>query len=196
MDSDNYNNDFYNSYADEFDKIPFGETLTEIIPKYLRVPNHILEIGSGAGALAKWLTDKGHTVICLEPAAKAAARAQNKGLEVVITRFQDYMTNERFDAIIAISSLIHIPREDIPNQLQQIHKMLTSGGVAIITFLIGDHEGPEDPTQKGKLRFFSKFTVEKIESLVTKDFLILESREIEVSKMNQSFLLLALTGKR
>ena len=90
-------------------------------------------------------------------AKKAAEKAKEKGLEVLETRFQDFHSNEKFDFIIAISSLIHIPRNDIPNQLNRISSFLKKEGLAFITFLEGTEEGYDDPTQIGNQRFFSKF---------------------------------------
>jgi len=47
------NNEFYNEYAESFDKIPFEDVLTRLILNYLPTTGcNILEIGSGAGALA------------------------------------------------------------------------------------------------------------------------------------------------
>lgn len=65
MNRDLINNEFYNAYADNFDKIPFDETLKPLVLKYLPEAGcDILEIGSGAGALALWLTTLGHQVTC------------------------------------------------------------------------------------------------------------------------------------
>lgn len=51
MTIDLINNEFYNTYADSFDKIPFEDLLISLILKYLPVvPCDVLEIGSGAGA--------------------------------------------------------------------------------------------------------------------------------------------------
>ena len=57
MNIDEMNNEFYNTYTDSFDKIPFDEILLPLALKYLPKEDcDILEIGSGAGALALWLT--------------------------------------------------------------------------------------------------------------------------------------------
>lgn len=79
MDLDYINQEFYNAYADCFDKIPFEEILTKLVLKYVTKSNcQILEIGSGAGALALWMTILGHNVTCIEPAEKPADIARKK----------------------------------------------------------------------------------------------------------------------
>jgi hypothetical protein len=50
MSIDIINNEFYNAYADSFDKIPFEDILIPLFLKYLPASDgDILEIGSGAG---------------------------------------------------------------------------------------------------------------------------------------------------
>lgn len=193
MNIDLLNNEFYNGYADSFDKIPFEDTLIPLILKYLpSFPCDILEIGSGAGALALWMSKHGHHVICVEPAEKLAKKAIEKGLNVYEMRLQDFYVGQKFDSVIAISSLIHIPRSEITAQLQKISQLIKPGGVAFISFIEGDGEGYEDPTGKGKNRFFSKFTKDKLSILLLTYFSITEIHKIKVKEMSQNFFLTAL----
>ncbi len=193
MNIDLMNNEFYNTYADSFDKIPFDEALIPLILKHLPVSRcDILEIGSGAGALASWMSKLGHNVICIEPAEKPAKKATEKGLDVRLMRFQDFSIIQKFDGLFAISSLIHIPRSDTPLQIQKMSQLLKREGVAFVSFIEGDCEGYEDPTGKGKNRFFSKFTQDELNILLSSYFSIIEIHRIEVKKMNQSFFLMVL----
>ncbi len=187
------NNEFYNSYAENYDKIPFGETVTKLFLKYLPQKQcQVLEIGSGAGALALWMTHLGHEVICIEPAKKPAILAQKKGLQVYEVRFQDFVSAKKFDAVVAISSLIHIARSEMAEQIRRLSELLMPEGIAILSFLEGDSEGYEDPTKTTKKRYFSKFSQEELSKLLTPYFSIIEMQRIEVKKMNQFFLLMVL----
>jgi 2-polyprenyl-3-methyl-5-hydroxy-6-metoxy-1,4-benzoquinol methylase len=193
MTIDLINNEFYNTYADNFDKIPFEDVLIPLILKYLPAFRcDILEIGSGAGALASWLSKLGHNVTCIEPAEKPAKMAIEKGLNVCLIRFQDFFTCQTFDSIIAISSLIHITRSEMTLQVQKILQLLKPGGIALVSLIEGNCDGYEDPTGKGKKRFFSKFTQDELNVLLSSYFSIIEIHKIEVKKMNQSFFLMAL----
>lgn len=69
---------------------------------------------------------------------------------------------------------------------------ILSGRIAFVSFIEGDCEGYEDPTGKGKNRFFSKFTQDELNTLLLPYFSIIEIHKIEVKKMNQSFFLMAL----
>lgn len=193
MSIDLTNNEFYNAYADSFDKIPFDGVLIPLILKHLPAFRcAILEIGSGAGALASWLSKLGHNVTCIEPAEKPAKKAIEKGLNVCLMRFQDFSVCQKFDSIIAISSLIHIPRSEMTLQVQKILRLIKPAGIAFVSFIEGDCEGYEDPTGKGKNRFFSKFTQDELNILLSPYFSIIEIHKIEVKKMNQSFFLMVL----
>jgi 2-polyprenyl-3-methyl-5-hydroxy-6-metoxy-1,4-benzoquinol methylase len=190
---DSINNEFYNEYADSFDKIPFEEKLTDLLLKYVSKPkSQVLEIGSGAGALAKWMTKLGHNLTCIEPAEKAAVIARKRGLKVFVKRFQDFYPDTKYDIILAISSLIHIQRSEIPSQLKKISESLQKNGVVFATFIEGEGEGYEDPTGKGKKRFFSKYSESELQELLSPYFSIIECEKIDVKKMNQSFFLMVL----
>lgn len=196
MNLDHINREFYNAHADSFDKIPFEDVLTKLALRYVTKPNsQILEIGSGAGALALWLTNLGHNVTCIEPAEKPAEIARAKGLKVHRIKFQDFQTDQKFDYVFALSSLIHIPRGEVPLQLKRIAELLTHDGLAFVSFIEGSGEGYEDPTNKGKLRYFSKFSETEVKEILARYFSILEVHKIEVRRMNQLFWLFALKPK-
>src|ERR1700733_11900699 len=186
MDLDYVNQEFYNAYADCFDKIPFEEILTKLVLKYVTKSNcQILEIGSGAGALALWMTSLGHYVTCIEPAEKPADIARKKGLKVHTIKFQDFQVEQKFDYVLAISSLIHIPRVEMPLQMRKISELLEKEGLAFVSFIEGVGEGYEDPTNKGKMRYFSKFSETELKETLGLYFSIIEVHKIEVRKMNQ-----------
>lgn len=187
------NNEFYNTFADSFDKIPFEDVLIPLILKYLPATRcDILEIGSGAGALALWMSKLGHNVTCIEPAEEPAKKATEKGLNVCQMRFQDFPVSQEFDSIIAISSLIHIPRSEMPSQIQKMSQLLKADGIAFVSFIEGDCEGYEDPTGKGKNRFFSKFTLDELNTLLSPFFSVIDIHKIGGKRINQPFHLMVL----
>lgn len=185
---DDINRNFYNTSGDSFDKIPFEPILTDLLLKYT-VGNEILEIGSGAGALASWLTEQGCTVACVEPAQELAEKVKAKGLEVYPITIQNFYSDRRYDAIIAISSLIHVSKADFPIQIQKIAKLLKSNGLFFVSLIEGENEGLEDPTGVGKLRYFSKWIESEVDAILSPYFILLENHKIHRKKMNCTFLL-------
>lgn len=193
MSIDLLNNEFYNANADTFDKIPFEDILIPLIINYLpKTYCNILEIGSGTGALAFWMANQGKNITCIEPAEKPAKKARAKGLNVIQTRFQDFSVNRKFDGIIAISSLIHISRAEMPSQIKKMSQLLMHAGIAIVSFMEGDCEAYEDPTEKGRNRFFSKFTQEELSDLLSPYFITIENHKIHGKRINQSFFMMVL----
>lgn len=94
-------------------------------------PLRILDFGCGPGRDLKALTDLGHVAIGLEGAERFAAMARNfSGCEVWQ---QDFLTlnlpSESFDGIFANASLFHVPRQELPRVLGELHATLRPGGV-------------------------------------------------------------------
>lgn len=102
---------------------------------------------------------------------------------------------QKFDYVLAISSLIHIPRVEMPLQMRKISKLLEKEGLAFVSFIEGVGEGYEDPTNKGKMRYFSKFSETELKETLGLYFSIIEVHKIEVRKMNQLFLIFVLKQK-
>lgn len=180
-------NHFYNHYSEFFDHIPFDKILPSLLQKY-KIGNKVLEVGSGAGALAEWLTQQGCLVTCVEPAEKLAYKARNRGLKVIQTTIQDFQTEESFDSVIAISSLIHVPKEEFPIQIEKLRKILVPNGLFFVSLIEGTGEGLEDPADVGKERYFAKWTKEEL-AIVLSSFELIEDHHIPVKRMKCDFIL-------
>ena len=191
------NNEFYNSHADAFDKMPFEDRLPELFLTYAKKLNgkKVLEIGAGGGAFAFWMMQHGFSVTCLEPAKALAEKIRSKSgsLKVYTKTIQEFQTDEKFDSIVAISSLIHISKKELPVQINKIAGFLKPDGFLFVSFIEGDSEGYEDPTGRGKMRYFSKYSEDELNRLFAPYFSILDMHTILVKKMNQSFFLLVLS---
>ncbi|HSW85986.1 MAG TPA: class I SAM-dependent methyltransferase [Rhabdochlamydiaceae bacterium] len=185
---DEVNRDFYNSSGDSFDKFPFETILPDLLMKYHK-GDEVLEIGSGAGALAAWLARIGHKVTCIEPAQKLAERAEAKGLKVHCLNIQNFHTEHQYDMVIAISSLIHVPKIQLPLQIEKIVTLLKPQGIFFVNFIEGKTEGFEDPTNAGKMRFFSKWDEKELDLFLSRYFDVLEKHRIYSKKMDCTFLL-------
>lgn len=188
MDIDKINTNFYNTYASDFDHIPFKKVLPTLLDKYL-TGDQILEVGIGTGKLASWLQNKGFEVTCIEPAKKLADIARNNGLQVHLSTLQNFDADTSYDSVIAISSLIHIPKGEIPAQLEKIAKFLKPQKVFFMSVLLGKTSGLEDPTNLGQVRYFSKWEENEIRLLLSKYFVELESHQIHSRSMDRTFLL-------
>jgi len=187
-DIEKVNSDFYNQSGNSFNAIPFEPILPQLLQKY-NIGHQLLEIGSGPGALAVWLKDLGFQVTCLEPAKILAEMAVKRGLDVHQLTIQEFDTDLQYDCIIAISSLIHVPKKELPAQIQKIAHLLKPQGMFIVSFIEGEDEGLEDPTRVGKLRYFAKWNESDLDHLLSPYFNLLEGHKIYNKKMDRTFLL-------
>lgn len=185
---DELNCEFYNTSEESFDKIPFDTLITDLLTKY-QIGKHVLEIGSGAGALAAWLTAQGVDVTCVEPAQALAQKAVERGLKVYPTTLQSFIPDRAYNSVIAISSLIHIPKAELPVQLEKIADMLTGTGYCIVSFIEGVGEGLEDPTQIGKMRYFARWNESELNELFSPRFSLLETHQRFVKRMDCTFII-------
>jgi len=94
-------------------------------------PFSILDLGCGPGRDLKAFADLGHEVIGLEGAARFAEMARAySGCEVWQQDFlQLDLPPERFDGVFANAALFHVPRQELPRVLRELHATLKPQGV-------------------------------------------------------------------
>lgn len=188
MNIDALNSDYYNNSKSAFDRIPCSRLLLPLLLSY-KISGKVLEIGSGPGALALWLKEQGCDVTCIEPALEFAKIVASRSLKVFNCTLQEFDENETYDHVVAISSLIHIPKKELPLQIEKIASKLQKGGLFFVTFMKGENEAYEDPTSQGRLRFFAKWKEEELQELLSPYFKLLESHAIDQKNMDRTFFL-------
>lgn len=191
---DEINSDFYNTCGDVFDKIPFETTLTDMLLKY-KIKGEVLEVGAGPGTLAAWMEEHGCKVTCLEPAQEFVKKVLAKGLRVFPLSIQQFQTEQQYDSVIAISSLIHVPKVELPSQIRKIAKFLKPNGMFFVSFIEGETEGLEDPSKMGKMRYFARWSEKELDALLSTYFVLLENTKIFNQRMDRNFILRAYSLK-
>lgn len=94
-------------------------------------PYTILDLGCGPGRDLKALTERGHVAVGLEGSARLAAMARShSGCEVWQ---QDFLKLDlpagRFDGVFANAALFHVPTQELPRVLRELHAALKPRGV-------------------------------------------------------------------
>jgi cyclopropane fatty-acyl-phospholipid synthase-like methyltransferase len=105
-----------------------------ILLDHARGGMRLLDLGCGTGVTStKRLTDVYRvTAVDISPAnAKAAARALPKAQVICADMTQLAFPPESFDAISAFYSLIHIPREDLPEFFGRVTRWLRPRGLFV-----------------------------------------------------------------
>jgi SAM-dependent methyltransferase len=126
----------YNARAESFRAGTIDHDVSQNISALLRhieapPPFTILDFGCGPGRDLHAFAQLGHRAIGLEGAEQFVAMARTySGCEVW---HQDFLglqlPPEYFDGIFANASLFHVPMQELPRVLQQLHSALKQGGV-------------------------------------------------------------------
>lgn len=160
----------YDNRAYLWDRFPFPETLPQYVVQYApkQLGNRVLDVGSGAGILAKWLQEQGFDVLCLDPSPEMVRRCKEKGLLVMQGTLQNFRADGKFAMIFAILSLIHVPKAQFDDQIKHLADLLPEKGILFLGMLEGKgeklSEGPDYP------RFFAYYSEEEIGKIVSQEF--------------------------
>jgi SAM-dependent methyltransferase len=110
--------------------------------KYIETapPFELLDLGCGPGRDLRTLTALGHRVTGLEGAPQLAAMARaNSGCEVLEQSFLALdLPSSHFDGVFANAVLFHVPSQELPRVLKDLHTTLKPGGVLFSSNPRGD----------------------------------------------------------
>jgi SAM-dependent methyltransferase len=145
---------YYEKRAEEFRAGTRDHDVSQNIASMLRHiegkrPCVILDFGCGPGRDLKTLAGLGHTAIGLEGAAAFVAMARAAtGCEVWQQDFLKLdLPGQYFDGIFANASLFHVPSQELPRVLRQLHAALKPGGVL---FSSNPHGKNEEGWNRGR----------------------------------------------
>lgn len=139
--------DHYHKRADAFWEGTCHHDVEQNIEALLRhirgaPPFAILDFGCGPGRDLAAFVRRGHHAIGLEgaPASAELARA-NSACEVWQQDFLRLdLPESRFDGVFANASLFHVPRQELPRVLRQLHATLKPQGVLFSSNPRGDNQ--------------------------------------------------------
>jgi SAM-dependent methyltransferase len=135
----------------------------------------LLEIGSGPGRDAKFFKDQGLDVVCIDLSPEMVKRCQAKGLTAYVMDVGDlqFPTN-RFDAIYALNSFLHLAKTEMPAVLRRIAVLLKPNGLFFLGLYGGeDFEGIWEKEWCTPRRFFSFYGDDDLRQIVGATFEIL-----------------------
>jgi SAM-dependent methyltransferase len=137
----------YHQRAEEFRKGTCDHDVTQNIAALLRhlrgqFPFTILDFGCGPGRDLKTFTGLGHMVIGLDGARSFVEMARaDSGCMVWQQDFlQLDLPAAYFDGIFANASLFHVPTQELPRVLRQLHATLKPQGVLFCSNPHGDNQ--------------------------------------------------------
>lgn len=142
----------YNQRADDFREGTRKHDVSQNIAALLRhiraqAPYTILDLGCGPGRDLQTFSRLGHQAIGLDGAEKFVAMARSESACPVWQ--QDFLNldlpSRYFDGVFANASLFHVPSQELPRVLRQLHAALKPDGVLFCSNPHGhDEEGWHD----------------------------------------------------
>jgi SAM-dependent methyltransferase len=157
---------------------------TDLILQSLPDGADVLELGCGAGgpttqALSARLTLTG-VDLSAHSIELARARVPNATfLHVDMTALE--FEPERFDAVVAFFSIIHVPRAEQTALLAQIARWLRPGGLFVATLGARATEDGYEEDWLGAPMYWSHFDAETNQRLVEEAGLVIESATLETA---------------
>ncbi len=137
----------YNRHADDFREGTRGHDVSQNIEALLQAiegepPFAILDFGCGPGRDLKAFAELGHRATGLEGAARLAEMARAHGGGDVWR--QDFLKldlpDKHFDGVFANAALFHVPSQELPRVLLQLHATLKPRGVLFSSNPHGQNE--------------------------------------------------------
>lgn len=132
----------YESNRDLFD---VGEIFNEFYAGLSLDNGHLLDLGCGAGEpFARWFIERGWQVTGVDFSSQmlelaACSAPEMKTILADMTEV-DFPENS-FEAVIAVYSLFHVPRENHPQLFQNIQRWLRPDGQVLFTYATQKYTG-------------------------------------------------------
>lgn len=157
---------YYNTHAQSFNQSTLNVDFTAIQNKFLdKLPAGalILDFGCGSGRDTRYFLDQGYRVEAIDGSEELCRLAgEYTGIEVKCMLFQELQDTDRYDAVWACSSILHLTYDDLISVLEKIARALKDKGLLYTSFKYGTEEGERNG------RYFTDMTEEKLTGLLEK----------------------------
>ena len=156
MMNENKTLEYYNKNADNFAKttinVDFYETqnrFSTLLPEH----GYILDFGCGSGRDTKYFLEQGFYVDATDGSEEMCHIASNyTGIQVRRLLFEELDENKKYDGIWACASILHLPKKQLREVLENMYAALKSEGWIYTSFKYGEFEGERNG------RYFTDFT--------------------------------------
>jgi SAM-dependent methyltransferase len=178
---------YYDEHARELSDRYESADMSHIYDLLLRhLPRNasVFEIGGGTGRDAAYLVSAGYDVTSVDASAAIVGTAvalhpelRGRVHNVAFPLPENsHLLARRYDAVISIAVLMHVPDDDLPRFASQVRRLLKDGGVFVLSVSTGRVIGEEHRDGGGRL--FRERGPAEIVSLFEEQGLILQtSRE-------------------
>lgn len=157
---------YYNNNAHLFTEGTVNVDFTSTQNKFLdKLPSgaSILDFGCGSGRDTKYFHEMGYEVEAIDGSEELCRFASEySGVEVKHMLFQELSEEEKYDAIWACSSILHLSYEELVDVMFKMAVALKTNGIIYTSFKYGEFEGEKNG------RYFIDMTEERFRNLLEK----------------------------
>lgn len=140
----------------------------------------LLEIGAGHGRDSLFFQNQGVDVAAIDLSPAMVALCQQKGISTQVMDMTALaFPSQSFDAVYALNSFLHLSKQEFPAVLENVHRVLQSGGLFYLGLYGGvDFEGIWENDAYTPKRFFSFHTDEQLKQILADWFKIIYFQNI------------------
>lgn len=155
---------YYNENAQSFASGTVSVKFTEVQDKLLEKLNpdaYILDFGCGAGRDTKYFLSRGYQIDAIDGSEQLCRIASKyTGIKVRQMLFQELDEKEKYDGIWACASILHLPKKQLREVLENMYAALKSEGWIYTSFKHGKFEGERNG------RYFTDFTTDTFKEFI------------------------------
>ena len=155
---------YYNKNAQSFASGTVSVKFTEVQDKFLEKLNpdaYILDFGCGAGRDTKYFLSRGYQIDAIDGSEQLCRIASKyTGIKVRQMLFQELDEKEKYDGIWACASILHLPKKQLREVLENMYAALKSEGWIYTSFKYGEFEGERNG------RYFTDFTTDTFKDFI------------------------------
>ena len=155
---------YYNENAQSFASGTVSVKFTVVQDKFLEKLNpdaYILDFGCGAGRDTKYFLSRGYQIDAIDGSEQLCRIASKyTGIKVRQMLFQELDEKEKYDGIWACASILHLPKKQLREVLENMYAALKSEGWIYTSFKHGKFEGERNG------RYFTDFTTDTFKEFI------------------------------
>ena len=155
---------YYNKNVQSFASGTVSVKFTEVQDKFLEKLNpdaYILDFGCGAGRDTKYFLSRGYQIDAIDGSEQLCRIASKyTGIKVRQMLFQELDEKEKYDGIWACASILHLPKKQLREVLENMYAALKSEGWIYTSFKYGEFEGERNG------RYFTDFTTDTFKDFI------------------------------
>jgi SAM-dependent methyltransferase len=133
-------NEYAKRIGGELAHKPFDCQLLDSFAEQVKDQGVVADLGCGPGMVAQYLHERGVDVLGIDMSPRMLERATQLHPDVEFRR-EDFtrlpVLDHEWAGIVALYSMIHVPREDVPSVLRDFYRVLQPGGLMLLGFHLG-----------------------------------------------------------